>query len=129
MLIRNKIKCDCCQTSWELITKLRTQKYDLLITDIQMPETDGYGILELLRSSNMETAKNMPVIAVTALIENETEYIASGFARCIHKPFSMDELMNTIAQVVKKRMIANGNRISHLFFQMRIIGKRCLIYL
>lgn len=103
MLIRNKIKCDCCQTSWELITKLRTQKYDLLITDIQMPETDGYGILELLRSSNMETAKNMPVIAVTALIENETEYIASGFARCIHKPFSMDELMNTIAQVVKKK--------------------------
>lgn len=103
MLTRNKIKCDCCQTSRELITKLRTQKYDLLITDIQMPETDGYGILELLRASNMENAKTIPVIAVTARVDDEGRYLSRGFSGCIHKPFSMDELINAVAQVVGEK--------------------------
>lgn len=103
MLVRNKISCDCCQTSWELITKLRTQEYELLISDIQMPETDGYGILELLRSSNMELAKTIPVLAVTAGEEDESKYVSYGFAGCIHKPFSMDELLNAIIKVANRK--------------------------
>lgn len=103
MLTRNKIRCDCCQTSWELITKLRTQEYELLISDIQMPETDGYSILELLRTSNMEIAKTIPVLAVTAGDEDESKYISYGFAGCIHKPFSMDELLGAIIKVASKK--------------------------
>lgn len=103
MLVRNKISCDCCQTSWELITKLRTQEYELLISDIQMPETDGYGILELLRSSNMELAKTIPVLAVTAGEEDESKYVSYGFAGCIHKPFSVNELLNAIIKVANRK--------------------------
>lgn len=97
MLNRNGVRCDCCESGRELITCLKTQKYDLLLSDIQMPETDGYGILDLLRSSNIEAAKTIPVVAVTACEEEEKEYLACGFAGCLHKPFSMDELMETIA--------------------------------
>lgn len=103
MLARNKVRCDCCQTSWELITQLRTQEYELLISDIQMPETDGYSILELLRSSNMEIAKTIPVLAVTAGEEDENKYTSCGFAGCIHKPFSMDELMNAIIKIAGRK--------------------------
>lgn len=103
ILNRNGMKCDCCQTSWELIDKLKLQEYDLLLTDIQMPETDGYGILELLRSSNMEMAKSIPVLAVTAQADDESLYISRGFSGCIHKPFSMAELMNTITRTIKKK--------------------------
>ncbi len=60
MFNRNGVRCDCCQTSRELVTRLRSQRYDLLLTDIQMPETDGYGILELLRASNMAERKDNP---------------------------------------------------------------------
>lgn len=103
MLERGGIKCDCCQTSWELIARLKSQTYDLLLTDIQMPETDGYGILELLRSSNMETAKKIPVLAVTANVDNEDEYTSRGFSGRICKPFSINELMDAIAQTTGRR--------------------------
>ena len=81
----------------------RSQRYDLLLTDIQMPETDGYGILELLRASNMENAKTIPVIAVTARVDDDNEYLSGGFSGCIHKPFSMEELINTVAQVIGEK--------------------------
>lgn len=103
MFHRNGVRCDCCQTSRELITRLRSQRYDLLLTDIQMPETDGYGILELLRTSNMENAKTIPVIAVTARMDDDSEYLSGGFSGCIHKPFSMDELIDTVAQVTGEK--------------------------
>nr|WP_195669972.1 hybrid sensor histidine kinase/response regulator [Bacteroides intestinalis] len=103
MFHRNGVRCDCCQTSRELVTRLRSQRYDLLLTDIQMPETDGYRILELLRASNMENAKGIPVIAVTARADDDNEYLSGGFSGCIHKPFSMDELINTVAQVAGEK--------------------------
>lgn len=98
MLNRSGIKCDCCQTSHELISLLRKQEYDLLLTDIQMPETNGYEILELLRCSNIESAKQIPVLAVTAQIEDENVYLSRGFSGCVHKPFLMNELMDVIAR-------------------------------
>lgn len=104
MFRRNRIKCDCCRTSWELITQLRTGEYDLLLTDIQMPVTDGFGILELLRSSNMQSAKTIPVMAVTALVDDRKDYISSGFVGCIHKPFSMEELIKSVAEVMNDRI-------------------------
>ena len=103
MFRRNGIRCDCCQTSRELVTRLRSQRYDLLLTDIQMPETDGYRILELLRTSNMENAKTIPVIAVTARVDDDNEYLSGGFSGCIHKPFSMEELINAVAQIIGKK--------------------------
>lgn len=103
MFHRNGIRCDCCQTSRELIARLRSQRYDLLLTDMQMPETDGYGILELLRSSNMENAKTVPVMAVTARADDEGGYLSGGFSGCIRKPFSMDELINAVAEVVGEK--------------------------
>ena len=103
MLQRNGVRCDCCQTSRELVFRLRSERYDLLLTDIQMPETDGYGILELLRTSNMENAKIMPVIAVTARVDDDSEFLSGGFSGCIHKPFSMEELIDTVAQVTEEK--------------------------
>lgn len=98
MLARNRIQCDCCTHSWELVPQLREKDYDLLLTDIQMPDTDGFGILELLRSSNIEKARSIPVIAVTARMDDEEAYLSGGFAGCLYKPYSMDQLMRAVAK-------------------------------
>ena len=105
MFHRNGIRCDCCQTSRELIARLRSHRYDLLLTDMQMPETDGYGILELLRSSNIENAKTVPVMAVTARADDEGGYLSGGFSSCIRKPFSMDELISAVTEVVGEKSL------------------------
>lgn len=74
----------------------------MLLTDIQMPETDGFAVLELLRSSNIPQAGSIPVIALTARMDDDKEYLPRGFARCIRKPFTMENLTEGVAEVVGK---------------------------
>lgn len=104
MLLRNGIQCDYCQSVKELIELLRNNKYDLLLTDMQMPDIDGYKILELLRNSNLGQSKDIPIVAVTARIdENVTSYAEVGFAGYLHKPFSINELLATLASCMNNK--------------------------
>ena len=118
MLVRNKVRCECCRTVRELMAALRERTYDLLLSDIQMPDMDGYRILDLLRSSNMENARTIPVLAVTACADDEEHYISFGFAGCLRKPFSMDELISAVSRmVVKKRGERKEPRFSRSSFR------------
>ena len=101
MLSRSRIHCDCCTDVRELMDCLKSQEYDLLLTDIQMPGADGFSVLELLRGSNIPRAREIPAIAVTAHSDREEEYLFAGFAGCIHKPFSAEGLVTAIMRVIK----------------------------
>lgn len=104
MLERHGIACDCCHNMTELAERLRSKRYDLLLTDMQMPETDGYGVLALLRNSNLGQSKDIPVLAVTARADVETDRTEEGgFAGYLHKPFSMDELLAAVAECTADR--------------------------
>lgn len=94
MLARNGITCDCCDSVKRLAELLREKRYDLLLTDMQMPDTDGLRVLALLRNSNLGQSKDIPVLAVTARSDGNME---AGFAGFLHKPFSMDELLVAVA--------------------------------
>jgi signal transduction histidine kinase/DNA-binding response OmpR family regulator len=100
MLRRLRAQCDCCGDSSELISKLRENGYDLLLMDIQMPEMDGFAVLELLRRSNIPQAKVIPVIALTARMDDEQEYLSHGFAGCIRKPFTVETLLEGMEKVL-----------------------------
>ena len=104
MFRRNRVECDCYTDFRQVVARLRDEDYDALLTDIRMPDMDGFGLLELLRSSNMERAGTIPVIAVTADMNPEEEYLSRGFAGCIRKPFRMNELLETVSRIVR------GNR-------------------
>lgn len=99
MLSRSRIHCDCCTDVRELMDCLKRQEYDLLLTDIQMPGADGFSVLELLRGSDIPRAREIPVIAVTARSGNKEEYLSAGFAGCLHKPFSEEELLAAVSQI------------------------------
>lgn len=88
------IHCEICNNTGDLMEAIRTEKYDLLITDLKMPEMNGYEVLELLRSSDIGNSKTIPVVVATALGScTEEELLAHGFAACLFKPFSLSELM------------------------------------
>lgn len=98
MLERNGVSCTSCSNAKELVKEMRKRDYDLLLSDIQMPGTNGFEILNLLRNSNIGNSRTIPVIAMTARGDREKEaFTGSGFADCIYKPFSMNELLNTIS--------------------------------
>lgn len=88
------IRCDACDNTGDLMEAIRTRNYDLLITDLKMPETNGFEVLELLRSSDIGNSKTIPVIVATASGScTEEELLQHGFTACLFKPFDMAELM------------------------------------
>lgn len=97
MLKQQGIDAVCCEQLEELIEQLRTSMFDVLLTDIQMPAINGFDLVKLLRASNIPQAKTIPIIAVTARSEmDRTALYEHGFAGCLHKPFTVRELLHTV---------------------------------
>ncbi len=94
MLQQSGIDSVICQQPDELLEALRTDTFDLLLTDVQMPAMNGFDLLSLLRASNITQAKTIPVIAVTARSDMQREdFLSHGFAGSLHKPFTVNELL------------------------------------
>ena len=86
--------CDTFDNVGDMTEAMRKCNYDLIVTDMKMPEMNGYEVLELLRSSNIGNAKDIPVIVATASGSCDTEeLLAKGFAGCLFKPFTLEELI------------------------------------
>lgn len=94
MYKQSGVECDICLTVGEMTDLLRTKDYDLLITDLKMPEMNGYEVLELLRTSEIGNSQTIPVIVATAAgYAEEKELTGKGFAAVLYKPYSIDELL------------------------------------
>ena len=91
---QEEIHCDTCTDVAKLMELIRKKEYALLFTDLNMPEINGFELLELLRSSNVGNSKTIPVVVTTASGScSKEEIMEHGFAGCLFKPFSISELM------------------------------------
>ena len=82
----------------EALAATNKQRPDLLISDIGMPEVDGYQLLRSLRAS---TNVRFPAIALTAFARSEdrTRALLAGFVAHVSKPVEPAELIATVAAV------------------------------
>jgi two-component system OmpR family response regulator len=82
------------------INLLRTQKFDLIIADINMPILDGYSMLERIRGADDQT----PVLILTA--RNDRKDVATGLRigadDYVLKPFGLEELMLRVAAILRR---------------------------
>lgn len=102
------VKCDTCQNVDELIDLMRTKDYDLLITDLKMPEVNGYEVLELLRTSEIGNSQIIPILATTAAgYVEEKELTEKGFAAVLYKPYSIDELFTVTKSCINPNGVNN----------------------
>ena len=103
MLERNGVSCCKCQNAQALVNELRRNRYDIILTDIQMRGTGGFDLLYLLRHSNIGDSKTVPIAAMTARNDGRGDrYSEAGFSGCIRKPFSMNELLVFLSSVMEK---------------------------
>ena len=106
MYAQEGIHCDTCTDAAELMEMIREKGYSLLLTDLNMPEINGFELLELLRTSNVGNSKTIPVVVTTASGScSKEELMERGFAGCLLKPFSRSELMK-----VSDKCAMKGNR-------------------
>ena len=93
MYAQEGIHCDTCNDAAELMEMVRKKEYSLLLTDLNMPDINGFELLELLRASNVGNSRTIPVVVTTASSScSKEELIERGFAGCLLKPFSISEL-------------------------------------
>lgn len=98
------VGCDAFNNVGDIMEAMRKRNYDLLVTDMKMPEMNGYEVLELLRSSNIGNAKDIPVIVATASGSCDAEeLIKQGFAGCLFKPFTLEELIAATENALKTK--------------------------
>ena len=94
MYAQEGVHCDICTDVAELMELIRKKEYSLFLTDLNMPDINGFELLELLRTSNVGNSKTIPVVVTTASGScSKEELMERGFSGCLLKPFSISELM------------------------------------
>ena len=88
-------------SSAEALELMRKMKPHILITDIGMPDEDGYAILQKVRQLSAEEGGAVPAIALTAFAraEDRERAVRSGFQVHLAKPFEAAELIATVAKL------------------------------
>ena len=82
---------------------LHQQRADVLISDIGMPDEDGYALIHRVRALDAERGGAVPAIALTAnaRAEDRAHALAVGFQMHLAKPIDPGELTRTIAQTIR----------------------------
>ncbi len=80
----------------EALQAVRSQKYDLVLMDIQMPEMDGYEATKMIRSE--EKGHRIPIIAVTAyaMDSDKKKFFEAGVDDYLPKPIRTADLIQKI---------------------------------
>lgn len=90
------VKYDSSENGLQAMKKLKEERFDLVLLDLQMPEMDGYEVAEEMAKD--ESLRHIPIIAISAdTISNiYDKVIASGMDDFITKPFNPAELKSKI---------------------------------
>jgi len=95
--------------------------YDLVLTDIQMPQISGFEVLQKLRSGDYKHYKKQPIIAMTGRRDLEKDaYTSIGFAEVIKKPFTKQELITVLKLMgIETRKVAEKKPVEKKPFTIR----------
>ena len=79
---------------------LKISDVDLVLSDINMPNLDGYGLARRLRSEG----KQYPIIGLTAnaLAKEQQQCLDAGMNDCLSKPITLEELQHALAKYLAK---------------------------
>jgi PAS domain S-box-containing protein len=89
------------------IAQLQEQTFDLLVADIMMPVVDGLEVLRVAKEIDPEIA--VVVITGYGTLENAVEALRAGAQGFVIKPFTSEELISSVQEVLSKRQLAREN--------------------
>ena len=108
----------------EALRLIREEKPDLVILDINMPQLDGFGVIQKLRNEN----NNVPVIVLTARDQNDDKSIGFGLGAddFVTKPFGLEELLMRVTAVLRrsKNTPTSGNILVNGDISLDILNYR-----
>ena len=101
-------KFGLCSNGREGLKELLTNDYDIVVSDVMMPEMDGFSMLRLIKT-NLNIS-HLPVIMLTskADVGNRLEGLERGADAFLAKPFDMEELHMVIENLIQGRQRLKG---------------------
>lgn len=107
-LIKNRFHVETFQESPKALDRIKTKPFDIVLTDIRMPEMDGMQVLDLIKEHSPKTE----VIMMTgyASIENAVDAVKHGAFYYIEKPFTPEEVMLIVNRAVDKVRLIYENK-------------------
>jgi len=121
-----KFNVETAQNGAEAIEKIEKEIYDLVLTDLKMPEMDGLELLKNIKGTRPEVM----VILMTAYgsIETAVEAMKMGANDYITKPINFEDLLLHISKVQKESLLLKENRLLRMELRKKfefnnIIGK------
>lgn len=93
-------KVTSCLSAFEAMESLTKETPDLVITDLSMPDMDGFQLIEKIRESN--NLKTLPIIIFSArpILDNQARASDLGVLKYIKKPCSPEDLVVSIKEVI-----------------------------
>ena len=109
-LRQNHVEVSSCTDPFSVVALLQKTSFDAVITDIQMPGMDGYQLLESIRNSGIPGTESLPVIALSASVENEHDhYLESGFTGFLNKPFTARQLITLLNKLLSTELLVTSD--------------------
>ncbi|MBF0496732.1 MAG: sigma-54-dependent Fis family transcriptional regulator [Deltaproteobacteria bacterium] len=94
----------CCVDGGKAaLAELKKREFDLVMTDLRMPEVDGMEVLRHTKSSYPET--EVIVITGHASVSSAVEAMHQGAYHYLSKPYQLDEVRNLVMQAMEKRSL------------------------
>ena len=83
---------------FDLLKVAATERFDLIVTDLSMPDLDGASATEIMKLQDGAT----PVIALTAYSPKEIDLVQNTFNKIFHKPCDYTELFEYVESLIGK---------------------------
>ncbi|HEX6283365.1 MAG TPA: ATP-binding protein, partial [Pyrinomonadaceae bacterium] len=103
-LKRRQANVTAVSSAGEALQAIRQKRPDVLVSDIAMPDEDGYGLIERVRSLDNGDTKDIPAVAITAYAKDEDREraLSSGFQIYLAKPIELTELVSVVARAARR---------------------------
>ena len=93
----------------ECVAIARDERPDLIVIDLSMPVLDGWGVFRELKAD--QSTRTIPCMAVTAHADlTRAQALETGFSAYVSKPFSIEALLKTVADVLAGQKVVNERR-------------------
>jgi DNA-binding NtrC family response regulator len=87
----------CVYTGNEAIQKIMENQYDVVITDLKLPDVNGHELVRKIKELGVDT----PVIVISSYLSEEmlNDVMKQGVVRCINKPFQIEDILNDVEHI------------------------------
>jgi len=103
-LTRRQANVTAVSSAGEAIEEITRKRPDVLVSDIAMPDEDGYGLIRKIRSLEKGVSENIPAVAITAYAKEEDREraLSAGFQIYLAKPVELTELISVVARAARR---------------------------